>query len=149
MAYHYVYRIVDILKQKFYYGTRTSKITPQKDIGIKYFSSSSDKEFIEDQKENPQNYKYKVVRVYNTREEAILLEIKLHSKFNVGINEKFYNKVRQTSKGFDTTETIRTQTKETIEKIKRARKYQVYSNKSKVKSRLFKDENDIKRILNG
>ena len=29
------------------------------------------------------------------------LEIKLHNKFNFGVNEKFYNKAIQSSTGFD------------------------------------------------
>ena len=102
--YHYVYRITNILLNKHYYGTRTSKNkTPEEDIGIYYFSSSSDKEFIKDQKDNPQDYRYKIIKKFNTRENALKLEIKLHNKFNVGINESFYNRVKQTSTGFDNT----------------------------------------------
>jgi len=99
--FHYVYRITNTKINKHYYGTRTSKIEPKKDIGIKYFSSTSDKSFRDDQKDNPQNYKYIIVSTFNTREEAIELEIKLHSKFNVGLNESFYNKAKQTSLGFN------------------------------------------------
>ena len=73
------------------------------DIGKQYFSSSLDKEFIKDQLNNPQDYKYKVIKTYNTRAEAIRLEIKLHNKFNVGVNEAFYNRAKQTSAGWDTT----------------------------------------------
>lgn len=55
---HYVYRITNIKLNKHYYGTRTSKNkTPEEDIGYIYFSSSSDKEFLKDQKDNPLNYK--------------------------------------------------------------------------------------------
>lgn len=103
MKYHYVYRITNKLENKHYYGSRTSKIEPKKDIGIYYFSSSSNENFIKDQKDNPLNYSYKVVHIYLNRENAIKLEIKLHNKFNVGINESFYNKCKQTSYKFDTT----------------------------------------------
>lgn len=99
--YHYVYRITNTKLNKHYYGTRSSRIEPSKDIGVKYFSSSSDIQFRDDQKNNPQNYKYIIVSEFNSREGAILLEIKLHSRFNVGANESFYNKARQTSTGFD------------------------------------------------
>ena len=85
----------------YYYGIRTSKISPELDLGIKYFSSSYDKEFIQDQKDNPQNYKYKVIKIYKTRKEALQLEVKLHHKFDVGINENFYNLAKQTSVGFN------------------------------------------------
>jgi hypothetical protein len=101
MKYHYVYRITNIELKKYYYGVRSSDINPKKDIGFKYFSSSSDKEFREDQKNNPQNYKYKVVSIFETREDAIFMEIELHKKFDVGINENFYNLSKQTSTGWD------------------------------------------------
>lgn len=99
---HYTYRITNVIQNKHYYGVRTSD-NPAKDLGIKYFSSSKDKDFIKDQKQNPQNYKYKIIRTYKTRKEAIRLEIKLHNKFNVGVNESFYNRSKQTSTGWDTT----------------------------------------------
>ena len=101
-SYHYVYRITNTVLQKHYYGKRSSKIDPKLDLGIKYFSSSKDKEFIQDQKANPQNYKYKIISRHINSKEAILKEIKLHDKFNVGINSMFYNKTKQTSTKFNT-----------------------------------------------
>lgn len=103
MKYHYVYRITNVEKKKYYYGKRTSAVPPLEDLGIKYFSSSTDKEFIEDQKSNPQSYKYKIVSIHKSSEEAIKKEIRLHSRFNVGVNTQFYNKVQQTAIKFDTT----------------------------------------------
>ena len=103
--FHYTYRISNIKLHKHYYGVRSSKVEPKKDLGIKYFSSSKDKEFMRDQKENPHNYKYKVIFVYKTRKEAINSEIKFHNKFDVGVNESFYNRAKQASTGFDTTGT--------------------------------------------
>ncbi len=103
MEYHYTYRITNVKISKHYIGVRTSKINPKLDLGIKYFSSSSDKEFIKDQKENQNNYKYKIIKIFNTRGEALNLEIKLHNKFDVGVNESFYNRAKQTSTNFDTT----------------------------------------------
>lgn len=113
MKYHYVYRITNIELNKYYYGCRTSKVAPVLDLCIKYFSSSTDINFKKDQKENPHNYKYKIVKIFNLRIDATLLEIKLHNKFNVGVNESFYNKVKQTAVGFD-----RTGTSPTPESIK-------------------------------
>lgn len=100
--YHYVYRITHITLNKHYYGCRSTKHTPKEDLGVRYFSSSKDKEFINDQCENPNDYRYKIIRICNTRKEAIKLEIKLHNKFDVGINESFYNRVKQSSNKFDT-----------------------------------------------
>lgn len=100
---HYVYRITNILLKKHYYGTRsTTKSNPCHDLGVTYFSSSKDTDFKMDQKLNPNNYKYKIVRICNTREQAIVLEIHLHNKFNVATSSNFYNRSKQTSKSFDT-----------------------------------------------
>jgi len=63
MEDHYVYRITNTKLNRHYYGVRTSRIKPKLDLGIKYFSSSTDKHFIKDQKENPANYKYKIVQI--------------------------------------------------------------------------------------
>ena len=103
MDCHYVYRITNIKENKHYYGCRTSKIKPVNDLGINYFSSSKNKEFIKEQIERPWQFKYKIVKIYDTRERAIDLEIKLHDYFDVGKNPNFYNRAKQTSTGWDTT----------------------------------------------
>lgn len=102
--YHYVYRITNIVENKHYYGSRTSgSVIPSNDIGIKYFSSSTDKEFMDDQFINPDNYKYKVVSIFDNRLDAIELESKLHFRFDVGNNPNFYNKINQTTIAIDFT----------------------------------------------
>jgi hypothetical protein len=103
MIIYYVYRITNINLKKHYYGKRKTSIDPKLDLGIKYFSSSRDKQFIEDQKNNPHSYKYKIIKKFVSVEEATTLEIYLHNKFNVGKNPIFYNKSKQTSTKFDTT----------------------------------------------
>jgi hypothetical protein len=106
--YFCVYRITNIAEKKHYYGYKSSIIHPSKVIGITYFSSLTKEEgiaFRKDQKENPQNYKYKIVQLFDTKEEALNREIKLHKKFNVKTHPNFYNKANQTSTGFDTTGT--------------------------------------------
>jgi len=100
--FHYVYRITNIVSNKHYYGKRTTSIDPFMDLGTKYFSSSTDKEFLTEQESVPQNFKYKVIGIFTTSQGALELEIKLHFKFDVGVNESFFNKVRQTSTGFST-----------------------------------------------
>ena len=101
--YHYVYRISNLVENKHYYGKRSSNVEPKLDLGIKYFSSSTDKEFKADQKNNPRNYRYKIVALFKAASLAILRESKLHNIFNVGANPKFYNKVKQKSSWFDST----------------------------------------------
>lgn len=101
MKYHYTYRITNIKDRMYYYGVHSCDCSPKEDIGVKYFSSSNKKEFIKEQKENPQDYKYKVLKIFSTRKEAVEHEIFLHKKFNVKIHEQFYNNANQTSTGFD------------------------------------------------
>lgn len=101
--YHYVYRITNIVQNKHYYGKRSSFINPYEDLGVKYFSSSKHKNFIFEQKTQNEHFKYKIILCFNTAKEAIEFEAKLHNKFNVHLSENFYNKVKQTSSGFDTT----------------------------------------------
>ena len=61
---YYTYRITNIIEGKHYYGVRSTNTIPKDDLGIKYFSSSTNKEFIKDQKTNPQNYKYKIILIF-------------------------------------------------------------------------------------
>lgn len=120
MEYHYVYRITNHILKKHYYGVRSSKTHPSDDLGKVYFSSSVDLDFIQDQKNNPQNYTYKIVSIFKNRKEAALLEIKLHNKFEVASNDNFYNRSKSTSSGFNTKGT--TQTEEHILKRSSAMK---------------------------
>ena len=102
--YHYVYRITNIIECKHYYGSRTSRKTPYNDLGLKYFGSlKTNKWIIDDQKQNPHSYKYKILKTFSSRKQATQLEIKLHKKFNVKNHNKFYNMCNQTSNKFDTT----------------------------------------------
>jgi hypothetical protein len=117
--YNYVYRITNKILNKHYYGVRGCNVAPKLDLGIKYFSSSSNKDFRDDQKNHPENYKYKIVRICSNRDEADALEIKLHEKFNVAKSESFYNRAKRTSMGFSTAGT--TQTPETRQKMSEAK----------------------------
>ena len=103
MSNNYVYRITNIKLNKHYYGKRSCKILPALDLGIRYFSSSKDKNFLKDQKENPSHYKYKIIREFISSEEACEFEIRLHKRFQVGTNSNFYNIVTQTHTAFDST----------------------------------------------
>jgi hypothetical protein len=109
VKYHYTYWITNTKLHKHYIGVRTSKIPPIHDLGIKYFSSSSDKQFKKDQKINPQDYEYKIIGVFTTYKEASLNEIELHETYNVGRNPRFYNRAKATSIGFNTSGTKHTE----------------------------------------
>lgn len=91
--FHYVYRITNINTGKHYYGKRSTKRNPLNDIGIKYFSSSSDLAFKNEQLNFPENFKYKVVRILSSAAEAREFERTIHLKFSVGRNPKFYNRI--------------------------------------------------------
>lgn len=148
MKYHYVYRITNIQEGMHYYGSRTSLCPPIEDIGIKYFSSSKDEDFIKSQKMNPERYRYKIVRVLDSREEALKLEIKLHEKFNVGINESFYNRAKQSSVGFDRSGVRLTNEHKTL--ISKSLKGRIFSQETlnkisnKLQNRIFSDEHRAK-----
>ena len=95
--YHYVYRITNINCQKYYYGVRSSECLPKDDSG--YWSSSKTLKPLV--KENPDHFKKKIIRILESRKEAVNFEIFLHNRFDVGRNPSFYNKAKQTSTGFD------------------------------------------------
>jgi len=92
---HYVYRITNTKINKHYYGCRSTKINPENDLGFRYFSSSTNNVFIQEQRTNPTIFKYKILKTFNDRIDALKFEIFLHQKFNVGVNDKFYNKCMQ------------------------------------------------------
>jgi len=129
--YYYVYRITNKIHNKHYYGYRSTNTAPSLDIGIKYYSSSKDKDFIEDQINNPHKYKYTVVCIFNNREDAHNLEIKLHKRFNVGSNPSFYNRANATSSKFSITGTILSE--ETKKKMSNAHKGKILSKETRDK----------------
>ena len=100
--YSYVYLITEISTNKKYIGVRSRDINPENDLGKTYFSSSTNKDFINRQKSCKEDYLYEVLSIFKTRKEANEEEIRLHDLYNVGINEKFYNKAKSKSNGFDT-----------------------------------------------
>lgn len=98
--YHYVYAIIKKSTQQYYIGSRSSKLPPIEDIGKKYMSSSKDKDFITEQKNNPHNFEYKIIGTYDTREIANQVEINLHKFYDVAKNKKFINRANLTNTKF-------------------------------------------------
>jgi len=148
---HYVYRITNIVTDYHYPGCRSAEI-PEEDIGIKYFSSSTNKLFIQDQKNNPDDYKYKIVYTGDNRKDAISFEVKYHKRLDVKNHPKFLNKANQTSSGFDTKGSIQTlksnqkrSTSCTNTKISRAKTYYVYD---KYDSLMFSVKGNFQKICN-
>ena len=63
-TFHYVYRITNLVEGKHYYGVKTSTKSPELVMGKSYFgspTSEKNKWIIQDQKDNPTNYKYKIL----------------------------------------------------------------------------------------
>ncbi len=103
--YHYTYIIIHY-SAKYYIGMRSCKCQPEYDLGYKYFSSSTDKNFKNDQIKNPSHYKYVILKTFKNREDAIDLEIRLHKLMNVGKDLNSYNKFIQNNKKFSAIGTV-------------------------------------------
>ena len=92
---HYVYLLISNTEEKFYIGARSCSCRIDEDS---YMGSSSVMT-----KEDKDNCDKLVLKEFDTRKEAIAYEVELHNQFEVSTNEKFWNKAKQTSTGFDTT----------------------------------------------
>ncbi len=100
---HYVYKITNNKptdERKYYIGVRTAPNgNPQEDT--KYMSSSKYlKEAIT--KIGLEHFSKEILSTWETREEALNEEIRLHSEYEVTNNILFYNKSKQLTKSFDT-----------------------------------------------
>ena len=91
MPYYYVYKITDKKRKKYYIGSRQSQIEPQKDLGNIYFSSSANKNFIAEQKREPNNFIYEIVDTFSTMKEAENYELELLKQTNALNSKKYYN----------------------------------------------------------
>jgi hypothetical protein len=87
--YHYVYYSWEQWGRG-YIGVRSCKCLPEEDKT--YFGSFRDKTFFPTEKI--------ILGVFESREEANQVEIKLHDFFNVGINPNFANRAKHKSSGF-------------------------------------------------
>jgi hypothetical protein len=102
MLYHYTYKIINNCNDKYYIGVRTCRgVLPKNDIGFLYFSSSSDKDFLLEQKDFPDRFDYIILEEFLTREEACKSEIELHKKLNVAFDKNSYNRYNASSPSFD------------------------------------------------
>ncbi len=103
---YYTYLITNTKQNKYYIGSRQCEVDPIKDIGVKYFSSSTDEDFAQDQKQNPDDYEYRVLGLFANREDAFLYEMELHETYKASSNPSFYNRANCTSTGFNTSGTV-------------------------------------------
>ena len=128
MMNHYVYLLIDETNDMKYIGKRSCKCKPEDDVN--YMSSS---------KYVPKEQCDKIVLAeFNTAKEAVAYEIELHNRFDVAVNDEFYNRAKQTSTGWDTTGINSWNkgipcTEETKQKLSEALKGRVISEESKIK----------------
>jgi len=95
---HYVYRVT--YNNEYYYGSRTSLKQDIVDDFWNYGTSSKRKKLII---KNKEDYKLKIIKVFDNPGDKILYESFLHQLFNVKNHSSFWNESNQTPFGFDTT----------------------------------------------
>jgi len=132
---YYTYCIINLVNGKKYIGSRETILNPSDDLGKLYFSSSSDKEFIIDQKEKPSNYKYDIFKTFTSREDADIHESNLHNEYEVDKNPIFYNRSRQTINKFRYDPTGTKLSRETKAKISESLKGRLVSKETRQKLR--------------
>jgi hypothetical protein len=94
---HYVYLLTDKSLTKYYIGVRSCDCSIAKD---NYWGSSK---HLGPKTTRKDRFYKTILGVYTTREEAVAEEIRLHNYYDVAKSDKFYNRAKQTSIGWDTT----------------------------------------------
>ena len=103
---HYVYRITDHTRteKEHYYGSHTPRKNKAYNSLIEEFwtyrTSSKYNVLNENKKEQ---YKIKILKVFNNPADKMIYEAFLHQYFNVKLSSKFWNESNQTPFGYDTT----------------------------------------------
>ncbi len=132
MRHHYVYYSYEDFGRG-YIGSRTCDCLPEED---RYFGSFYDKTF------NPTNKI--ILEVFDTREEALDAEIKLHQFYDVARNSHFANQSKQTSTGFSAEGVVRSdEYKQKMSESMKKREYQKeWVEKAKQNRRSFDGEHN-------
>lgn len=102
-TYHYTYKIINKTTSEYYIGRRSCNRPPEQDLGVCYFSSSTDKAFINLQKTSPHLFEYQICRVFDNKHDMILSEIILHAIWQVKDDLLSINKANATNSKFDCT----------------------------------------------
>lgn len=118
---YYVYKITNLSNNMYYIGSRQSKCDPKDDLGVKYFSSSSNKNFINEQKQNPNKFKYEILSKHNSRMEAFEEEVRVQIELGCLEDELCYNKSINHLQFTNYNKSFK-HTKESKEKLSKARK---------------------------
>lgn len=91
---HYTYVIKNMCTGLLYIGVHTGT---NEYWGSSYYLTEDIKLL------GKEHFKKRILKVWPTRTDAVAHEIELHDKYDVASSERFYNKVKQTSIGFDST----------------------------------------------
>jgi len=97
---YYVYKVTDNKMNKFYIGARGTNNILEDDIGKVYFTSSTNKDFVNRMKINPTDFTFKVIKEFTDWNDALEYEYKLLKKFKANTNEHMYNKAITPSNKF-------------------------------------------------
>lgn len=92
--YYYVYKITQKDTGMFYIGKRVSKLPPNEDLGIKYFSSTYNKVLKHSIKTFPDKYEFKVLKECDSDNESAILEANLLKEVNAEDNPMCFNQAR-------------------------------------------------------
>jgi hypothetical protein len=91
--YHYTYLIEDMRPEhptkRLYMGVRSSRDLPEDDS---YMGSSTDIEFKNALRNRSKDFKKYILRIFNTREAALLSEVAYHHRMDVAEHPLFWNK---------------------------------------------------------
>jgi hypothetical protein len=127
---------------KYYIGVRSCKTNPQEDS---YVCSSK---II---KRNKINVSKHILATWSSRKEALNHEILLHDCFDVSKNPEFFNQVKQTATGFDTTGMTspmkgKKHTEESIRKLKISLNGRASSMKGRKHTEEAKQKNSLAKL---
>lgn len=102
--FNYVYCITELSTNIKYIGSKGCDISPEQHLSFKYFGSlRDDKVFENRQKENPSNYRYEILAVYDNRDDAYKEESRLHYLYDVKNNPEYYNQCNTRPDGINDT----------------------------------------------
>jgi len=112
---HYTYQL-SFSDGKKYIGVRSCKCNITEDSGYLGSSKHIPTELYE-------NCEKEILKVFDTRVEAVLHEIELHNKYDIAVNPKYYNKAKQTATGFDSQGLTKNNSSSVLQSAKSSRKY--------------------------
>jgi len=103
---HYVYRVTDYTRneKQHYYGSHTPhKYYKGNNLIEEFWSYKTSSKYNTLNEDKKENYKVKIIKVFNNAADKMIYEAFLHQYFNVKLNNNFWNESNQTPFGYDTT----------------------------------------------